>query len=66
MTTRITSFTAHQTPEGMRISFTYSVIDAEGNLVKSNQRHTIIVMDDEINAAITGINTWLLGKVPQQ
>lgn len=66
MTTRITSFTAHQTPEGMRISFTYSVIDAGGNLVRSNQRHTIIVMDDEINAAITGINTWLLGKVPQQ
>lgn len=65
MTTRITSFTAHQTPEGMRVSYTYSVIDSEGNLVKSNQRHTIIVMSDEINAAIADINTWLLGKVPQ-
>lgn len=65
MTTKITSFTAHQTPEGMRLSFTFSVIDGDGNLVKSNQRHTVIVLDDDINAAIAGINDWLLGKVPQ-
>lgn len=65
MTTRITSFTAHQTAEGMRVTFTYSIIDADGNLVKSNQRATVIVLDDDVNAAINSINEWLLSKVPQ-
>lgn len=63
MTTKITSFTAHQTAEGMRITYTYSIIDADGNLVKSNQRATLIVMDSEINKAVNDINTWLLTKV---
>lgn len=65
MTTKITSFTAHQTAEGMRVTYTYSVIDADGNLVKSNQRATVIVLDSEINAAISNIENWLLSKVPQ-
>lgn len=65
MTTKITSFTAHLTAEGMRLAFTYSVIDADGNLVKSNQRATVIVLDSEINAAIEDINEWLLNKVLQ-
>lgn len=65
MTTKITSFTAHQTAEGMRLTYTYSVIDESGNVVKSNQRATVIVLDNDINAAIANINEWLLGKVPQ-
>ena len=64
MTTKITSFTAHQAAEGMRVTFTYSVIDDNGNLVKSNQRATLIVMSADIEAAIANINTWLLTKVP--
>lgn len=65
MITKITSFTAHQTAEGMRLTFTYSVIDEDGNVIKSNQRATLIVLDDTINSSITNINEWLLGKVPQ-
>lgn len=65
MVTKITSFTAHQTAEGMRVTYTYSTIDENGNLVKSNQRATVIVLSDDINAAIGSINEWLLGKVPQ-
>lgn len=64
MVTKITSFTAHLTAEGMRVTFTYSVIDADGNLVKSNYRATVIVLEEDINSAINGINTWLLNKVP--
>ena len=66
MITKVTSFTAHQTPEGMRLSFTYSLIDEGGNLMKSNERYTVIVLDDEVNEMIADINTWLLGKVPNQ
>lgn len=65
MVTKITSFTAHQTAEGMRLTFTYSVINEDGALVKSNQRATLIVMDEDINTAIGNVNNWLLGKVPQ-
>ena len=65
MVTKITSFTAHQTAEGMRLTFTYSVINEDGNLVKSNQRATVIVLDKDINAAIDNVNEWLLSKVPQ-
>ena len=65
MVTKITSFTAHQTAEGMRLTFTYSVIGEDGNLIKSNQRATVIVLAEEINEAIGNINAWLLSKVPQ-
>lgn len=65
MVTRITSFTAHQTPEGMRVSFTYSVIDESGAIIKSNERCTVIVLDEEINECIAKINEWVLSKVPQ-
>lgn len=65
MTTKITSFTAHQTAEGMRLTYTYSIIDENGNVVKSNQRATVIVLDNDTNVAIANINEWLLSKVPQ-
>ena len=64
MVTKITSFTAHQTAEGMRVTFTYSLINADGNLVKSNQRATVIVLDEDINTAIGNVHEWLLTKVP--
>lgn len=65
MITKITSFTAHQTAEGMRITFTYSLIDEDGNIVKSNQRATTIALKEEITTAIATIDKWLLEKVPQ-
>lgn len=64
MVTKITSFTAHQTAEGMRITYTYSVINEDGSLAKSNQRATVIVLDEDINTAIVNIHEWLLTKVP--
>lgn len=62
---RITSSTAHNTPEGMRLSVSYSVIDEEGKLLKSNERFTCLVLDDEILTAISTVNDWLLAKIPQ-
>lgn len=66
MTTKITSFTAHLTAEGMRVTFTFSVIDENGNLIKSNQRATCIVLDDNTLNAIETINTWLHNKITSQ
>ncbi len=62
---RITSFTAHQTPEGMRVSVTYSVISPEGVLIKSNERVTRIVMRDDILDAIQLVNDWALESIQE-
>lgn len=63
MITKITNFTVHYTAEGTRVSYAFSQIDENGNLVKSNQRGSIFVMDEDANKDIENINTWLLGKV---
>lgn len=65
MTKKITSFTAHQTAEGMRLTFTYSIIDESGNVVKSNARATTIVLNDEILGKIEKLNSFLLNKIPE-
>lgn len=65
MITRITSFTIHQTAEGMRATFTYSVIDENGNLIKSNVRATVILLDSTILSDVSEIQNYLLTKVPE-
>lgn len=65
MIKKITSFTAHQTAEGMRLTFTYSLIDEDGNLVKSNARATLIVLDEEILGNIEKISEFLYNKIPE-
>ena len=62
---KITSFTHHTTGEGSRLSATYSDITEDGNLVKSNERFNIIVVDDTIQEHINAINEYLKGKIPQ-
>jgi len=62
---KITSFTHHTTAEGERATFTYSEINEDGALVKSNERATLIVMDETILSAISEINAFLTGKIPQ-
>ena len=59
---RITSFTSHKTAEGERLSYTYSEIDENGTLVKSNERATCVVLDTEILESIDKINTFLLNR----
>ncbi len=62
MVKKITSFTAHTTAEGERLSYTYSEIDDNGTLVKSNERVSCIVLDTEILEAISKINNFLLNR----
>ena len=59
---RITSFTAHTTAEGERLSYTYSEISQDGTLVKSNERATCIVLDEGIKQKIDEINKFLLDR----
>lgn len=67
MINKITSFTAHQTAEGMRLTFTYSVIDENGNVIKSNVRATTIVLDRDTDVldSISVIKNFLFDKIPE-
>lgn len=67
MINKITSFTAHQTAEAMRLTFTYSVIDENGNVIKSNVRATTIVLDRDTDVldSISVINNFLFDKIPE-
>ena len=62
---RITSFTSHVTAEGTRLSATYSEINQEGQIVKSNERFNMVVVDEEIQEAIDLINEFLHDKIPE-
>ena len=42
---KITSYTTFESAEGMRLSYTYSEIDGQGNILKSNIRIDMIVID---------------------
>ena len=56
---KLTSFTAHVTAEGQRISYTYSEIDETGNLKSQNNRENFIVMDNGLMGHIEAINTYI-------
>lgn len=56
---KLTSFTAHVTAEGQRISYTYSEIGDSGKLVSQNNRENFIVMDEGLMEHIKGINTYI-------
>lgn len=57
---KVTSFTSHMTAEGQRISYTYSEIDGEGNLLRQNIRENFVVVDEEILKCIEAINNYIL------
>lgn len=59
---KLTSFTAHVTAEGQRISYTYSEIDETGNLKSQNNRENFIVMDPELMGHIEAINAYITGN----
>lgn len=56
----ITSVTTHVTAEGTRISFTYSEINENGDIVKSNERVTKIITDNEMKDHVTALNDYAL------
>lgn len=60
---KLTSFTAHVTAEGQRISYTYSDIDDSGKLISQNNRENFIVMDAEIMEHINAINAYIFSRM---
>jgi hypothetical protein len=62
-TKKITSFMHHVTGEGDRITYTFSEIDGNGKPTRTNDRASLIVLDDEVLAHIKAINDFLATKI---
>lgn len=60
---KITSFTSHPTAEGERLSFTYSEIDENGMLIRSNERANVILLDDAMLDHVKALKAFLLSKI---
>lgn len=55
----ITSYTAFNTAEGMRLSYTYSEIDENGNVTRSNVRKDLVVVDRTLKKELNDIFDYL-------
>lgn len=62
---KLTSFTAHVTAEGQRISYTYSEIDQTGKLVNQNVRENFIVIDEGLQEHIDEINAYISRRMKE-
>lgn len=63
MKTVITSFSIMTTAEGDNVSFTYSVIDENGNKVAENVRQSLVLVDEEQIIYTSKLKEFLLTKV---
>lgn len=59
---KLTSVTALQTGEGTRISYTFSEISEEGELVSQNNRANFVVVDPELQAHVDAIREYIAGN----
>lgn len=55
----LTSFTHLVTGEGDRISFTYSELDEQGNVISQNNRENFVVTDSGVRQNINAIRSYI-------
>ncbi|MGN0975675.1 MAG: hypothetical protein ACI4OL_06710 [Gemmiger sp.] len=59
----LTSFAVVSTGEGKRVSYTYSVIDADGNVQQSNVRRSFIATTGELLGQIAAIESVVSARL---
>ena len=59
MNNKVTNFTYQIVPEGTRLSYTYSEINENGDIVSSNNKRSFIINDEEILESLTKVKTYL-------
>lgn len=59
MTNKLTNFNYQIVPEGVRLSYTYSEINSDGDIVSSNNRKSIIVSDETMLGKLKDIKEYL-------
>ena len=45
------------TAEGERVSYSYTELDADGNVISQNNRASFVALDEEVLAAISTLKT---------
>ncbi len=61
--TKVTNFTYQIVQEGTRISYTYSELNKDGDIVSSNNKKSFIVTDDEMLVKLKEIKAYLESKI---
>ena len=56
---KITGFSVLTTGEGERVTLSYSVLDADGNIVSTNNRKNYVVLDEDVLTAIAAIRKFI-------
>lgn len=59
MINKLTSFMTRQVPEGQMISYTYSVIDSNGNFTQRNIKGSFLVTDTDVMDHITALEKYI-------
>lgn len=62
---RITAFSIHTTGEGERAAFTYSIINEQGEVIVSNKRGDVILINQEALDAANTLYEFLKTKIPE-
>lgn len=55
----LTSFTNLKTGEGERVSYTYSTLDDDGNVVAQNKRGNFVALDSDLKAHLAAVNAYI-------
>lgn len=63
MKTKVTGVSFVQTPEGLRVAYTYSKIDDNGNVTQSNVRGSYIDDSAETADFLSGLFDTILARI---
>ena len=55
----------HFTGEGERLTYIYSCINENGQVIRSNVKASMIVVDEEISQKLKDIEQYIYGKLPE-
>lgn len=61
--TKVTNFNYQIVQEGTRISYTYSELNEDGDIISSNNKKSFIVTDDKILTKLKDIKSYLESKI---
>lgn len=62
---KITGFAVVNSDIGKKIAYTYSEIDTEGNIVKSNIKESFVAIDEDILTAIQTIENNINKRITE-
>ena len=60
---KVTNYNYQIVQEGTRISYTYSEINDDGDIISSNNKKSFIVTDEDILNKLKDIKTYLEKKI---